>query len=333
MAIIRRNPAYLVLALAFAGLVTWGFWQSYFDPLLSGTVDRPWAVHLHAAVFAGWVLLLIAQAGLVASGNVRLHRRSGTAGMTYGVIVFLVGVLVSVYAPALRVRAGEFPAETGGMVALYSLFDLLLFGIFLALAFAWRSRGDIHKQWVIAATAALGGAAVGRVLATDSIAYLLVWLSPVLALVAINLARYRRISFVPLISGGLIVVAFFKVPLLASPLWQDIGRVLVEAFVPGDPAENPITGTNWEGVGVIPDIDAQPGGAEAVRRMSDELARGEPDYELLTPQMAEVARNQLATCNSSFPRSATSHQSPLSKSRRTSPTSMSSATPMVRCAG
>ena len=101
-------------------------------------------------------------------------------------------------------------------------------------------------------------------------------------------------------------------------------------FIPGGRARNPITGTNWEGVGVIPDvavssenalkvalerlgvsragveIDAvsqsrvfaprttpQPGGEATVRRVSEELARGEPNYDLLSPQMANVTRQQL----------------------------------------
>lgn len=225
------RPAYLAIALFFAGLVGWGFWRSYFGPLLAGTVDRPWVVHLHAAVFVGWVLLLIAQATLVATGRVRLHRRIGAAGMLYGALVFLVGVLVSTLGPALRVRAGEFPIEVGGMVAIYSLADLLLFGAFLACAFAYRSRPDVHKQWVIAATAALGGAAIGRVLKTDSPEYLLTWLAPVLALIAIDLITRRRVRTVPLVSGALIVVAFFKNPLLPAPVWRDIGAALVRPFV------------------------------------------------------------------------------------------------------
>ena len=101
-------------------------------------------------------------------------------------------------------------------------------------------------------------------------------------------------------------------------------------FIPGGRAMNPTTKTNWEGVGVIPDvavssenalkvalerlgvsraavdIDAvsqsrvfaprttpQPGGEATVRRVSEELARGEPNYDLLTPQMADVTRQQL----------------------------------------
>jgi hypothetical protein len=32
-------------------------------------------------------------------------------------------------------------------------------------------------------------------------------------------------------------------------------------FVPGGRARNPITGTNWQGVGVIPDVDVPSGNA------------------------------------------------------------------------
>jgi len=227
----RRSPAYVGIALVFAGTVTWGFWRTYFAPLLSGTVERPWIVHLHAAVFVGWVLLLVAQAALATAGRLRLHQQVGVAGMAYGALVFLVGVMVSIGAPALRVRAGDFPVEVAGMVAVLSLADLLLFGAFLACAFAYRSQPQTHKQWVIAATAALGGAAVGRVLKTDSLAYLLVWLSPVLAIVAIDLASRRRLSAVPFVSGGLIVVSFFKERLFAAPIWEDLGRALVRPFV------------------------------------------------------------------------------------------------------
>lgn len=227
----RRGPAYLGIAILFGGIVTWGFWRSYFAPLISGTVERPWIVHLHATVFVGWVLLLIAQAALVTAGRSRWHKKIGAAGMAYGAFVFLVGVMVSIGAPALRVRAGEFPIEVGGMVAIYSLADLALFGVFLAFAFGYRSQSQVHKQWVIAATAALGGAAVGRVLKSDSLGYLLVWLSPMLLIIAIDFAARRRLSAIALVSGGLIVVSFFKVQLLAAPIWRDVGRALVSPFV------------------------------------------------------------------------------------------------------
>lgn len=98
----------------------------------------------------------------------------------------------------------------------------------------------------------------------------------------------------------------------------------------GARTENAVTGTNWEGTGIKPDVEtssadalkvalerlgsssaasavdaasetrvftprstAQPGGDAAVRRMSDELARGEPNYDLLSPDLGNATRAQL----------------------------------------
>jgi len=98
----------------------------------------------------------------------------------------------------------------------------------------------------------------------------------------------------------------------------------------GGRTQNAITGTNWEGVGVKPEVAApsadalkaalehagqkpratdietlsqarlfaprstpQPGTEAAVRRMSEENARGEPNYDLMSPEMAQATRAQL----------------------------------------
>ena len=105
----------------------------------------------------------------------------------------------------------------------------------------------------------------------------------------------------------------------------------------GGRTQHAITGTNWEGSGVMPDIvtpsadalraaldhlgqktagstiDAlsaervfaprstpQPGAEAAVRRMSDENARGEPNYDLLSPEMAQATRPQIETLKKIF---------------------------------
>lgn len=108
-------------------------------------------------------------------------------------------------------------------------------------------------------------------------------------------------------------------------------------FVPGGRGENPTTGTNWEGVGVKPDVavpasdalkaalgllghttdkteidalsearlfeprsTANPLSEPTIRRTADELARGEPNYDLLTPGMQEVTRQQLPQLQQRF---------------------------------
>jgi hypothetical protein len=60
---------------------------------------------------------------------------------------------------------------------------------------------------------------------------LLLWLSPLLALVAVDVATRRRVHWIPVVSSALLVVAFFKVPLYAAPIWHDIGASLLRPFV------------------------------------------------------------------------------------------------------
>jgi len=112
------------------------------------------------------------------------------------------------------------------------LADLLLFGAFLALAFAYRDVAELHKRWIISATAALAGAALGRPLASDSPEYLAMWLSPILAMLCIDLATRRRVHFITLVAGALIVVAFYKVPLFAAvPNARVLGASLLQPFL------------------------------------------------------------------------------------------------------
>jgi hypothetical protein len=100
-------------------------------------------------------------------------------------------------------------------------------------------------------------------------------------------------------------------------------------FLPIGKARSPVTGANWEGVGVKPDIAApaddalkvaleklgatpksgdiaalseaslfamratpQPGAEAALRHMIETTARGQPDYDQLAPGLAEVAPSQ-----------------------------------------
>ena len=228
--IARTRRAYFAIALLIAAIVAWGFWKTYYSQPFTRT-DLPAIVHVHPAVFSLWVLVLVAQAAVVVAGNVRLHKRLGTIGMIYGAFVFAVGLLVSVGAPVVRVRAAFYPVEVGGIVAIYNLTDMLLFGAFLALAFAYRHRPELHKRWIIAATAALCGAALGRVVPGSTPQYLLLWLSPLLALAAVDLATRRRVHWIPVVASALLVVAFFKVPLYAAPLWRDFGAALLRPFV------------------------------------------------------------------------------------------------------
>ena len=89
LALRRSHRFYLGLALFLMTTVVIGFWPSYFGTLLGGGVPRPLVMHVHGAIFTGWMLLLFLQVGLASSGRVRMHRRVGTFGIWYGAIVWI----------------------------------------------------------------------------------------------------------------------------------------------------------------------------------------------------------------------------------------------------
>src|SRR6266550_7517516 len=68
-----------LLALALAG-----FWPTYFVPKF----EADWHVHLHGVAMFLWVLLLIAQAGLVRARQLPLHRALGK--VSYGLVPVIV---------------------------------------------------------------------------------------------------------------------------------------------------------------------------------------------------------------------------------------------------
>ena len=68
---------YLGITLFLIAMVIVGFWPSYFGPLVRTGVTRPWIIHVHGAVFSGWMALLLLQVALALTGRVNVHRRVG----------------------------------------------------------------------------------------------------------------------------------------------------------------------------------------------------------------------------------------------------------------
>lgn len=222
---------YVAVTLVLMAMVVRGFWPSYFGPLLTGGVARPWIIHVHGAVFSGWMVLLLAQVSLVASGRVRLHRRVGNIGIAYGILVLGIGLVVSFVAPVLHVRAGEWTVDRAAGFMLLPLVDMLLFGGFFGAAVAYRKRPEIHKRLILAATVALAFAAVARMSFASPVVFLFVWLSPLLAAMAFDVWSRRRVHPVQYVSVAVMGVAFVRVFFMESEGWLRIGRALLAPFV------------------------------------------------------------------------------------------------------
>lgn len=222
---------YIAISLALIATVFRGFWPSYFGPLLSGGVSRPWIVHLHGAVFVGWMMLLLAQVSLVASGRVRMHRRVGNVGMAYGALVLAIGLVVSFAAPVLHIRAGEWTIDRAAGFLLLPLVDMVLFAGFFGAAVAYRRRPEIHKRLILAATVALAFAAVARMSFQSPVMFLLVWLSPMFAAMLFDVFTRGRIHTVNAISVAVMAAAFVRLFFRESEGWLIVGRALLVPFL------------------------------------------------------------------------------------------------------
>ena len=227
----RSRYPYLFISVAAGVLVVWGFWRTYFSTLLTGSSTHPWLIHVHAAVFMGWLLLVIAQAALVSMGRSWAHRALGRLGFCYGALVLCVGVAVSVAAPSMRLRSGQLELERASLVVAFNLTDMAIFAGFFVMAIVYRRHSAVHQRLVLSATVALMGAAVGRVLPGGSFAYFAVWLSPLFASMLLELVEARRLHPVSVASFFIFVAAFYKVPLLSSnPVPMYVGRALLQLF-------------------------------------------------------------------------------------------------------
>jgi hypothetical protein len=222
---------YLAMTFILIAIVIRGFWPSYFGHLLSGGVRRPWIIHLHGAIFSGWMVLLLAQVSLVAAGRVRMHRRVGNVGIAYGTLVLGIGLVVSGVAPVWHVHAGEWTVDRAAGFLLAPLGDMALFGGFFGAAIAYRRRPEIHKRLILAATVALAFAAVGRMSFESPVVFLLVWLSPLFAAMAFDVFTRRRVHPVYFISVSVLAAAFVRIFFMQSPGWLKIGRALLGPFL------------------------------------------------------------------------------------------------------
>jgi hypothetical protein len=229
-----RTRFYIWLSLLIAVITLMGFAPSLYGTLVEG-VSRPWFIHVHAAVYVGWLVLLIAQSVLAARGKIALHRRVGNFGIAYGCGVVVLGVAVTLAAAVVHVAAGEWTMQRGASFLSLAWGDMVLFGSFFGLAVAYRSRPEIHKRLILLASVALMFAGVGRLWflgePTSVPGLIAVWYVPVMLGFAYDLVTVRRVHPVYVVGAIAMGVWLVRIPFGASALWQGVGARVLDAFL------------------------------------------------------------------------------------------------------
>jgi hypothetical protein len=148
--------AVIILATVFIG-----FAHSYY---LAGVFRTPlpnFLVHIHGAVFSGWIALLITQTSLVAAGRVDLHRRLGLLGFALACLMVIFGLMVATDSMARHFARGQVGVSAKAFYAV-PIMDMVAFTTLIYFGFRERFHPGAHKRLMLIATIMITDAAFVR---------------------------------------------------------------------------------------------------------------------------------------------------------------------------
>lgn len=223
------------MSLLILATIYYGFARSYFLRGMFRAHLPNVLIHVHAAIFTGWILLLVAQTSLVAAGHVRWHRRLGVAGFCLAVAMVIVG---SIAATEGTLRGG--PPGVDPLAFYYSLLStvLIAFPLLVYLAFRFRFNPPTHKRLILIATLVLVDAAIIRWpirwIAESSLMTSAVVYSFLLLLIGYDLWFTRRVHPATL-WGGVFLVLFRETQglIAGTRAWHVLAMWLLHFWRPG----------------------------------------------------------------------------------------------------
>lgn len=206
----------------------------------------PPVLHLHAMLMGSWLLLLLAQTSLMATGRSAHHKKLGLASLVLAPAIVVTGfVLVpTMYGQvwtAAQNASPEMNAQMQGVLAFVGNIALLqiraglLFALFVILALkARKSDPDMHKRLIILATVIPLPAAIDRIgwlphsfpeAAYSADLYVLAWVAPMFAYDLFRLGRVHRAYIIWL---AVFVPCAIVVNLLwGTSWWQSIVPIMM----------------------------------------------------------------------------------------------------------
>ena len=228
----RRFYFFLTALIATAAIV--GFAPNSAG-ILAGTIPSPpLIVHLHAAAMVSWLLLLVAQAGLVTAGRRDLHMRLGLASLVLAPTVLVLAIAITIvrYYPGVDAGFGALMAN----ILFLQIRVILMFPVFVVWALAVRVRDpETHKRMMILAAILPLGAAFGRMtwipgndlMITDDVALILelALLVPAFVYDVLRQGRVHRAYWIGLaLTVPWMIGAHF---IWNSPAWQSVAEALM----------------------------------------------------------------------------------------------------------
>ena len=222
---------YLTLILMMIAAVVFGFARSVFlRPLFPAfpTPQEPF-FYVHGVLYFAWMVLMLVQASLISARNPALHMRLGV--VAYGLVpamiaMGVIGSLIAARRPGGFVGVPVPPLQFLAVV----LGDMVMFGLFTALALAYRRQPQAHKRLILLAAMVLMDPSIGRwpIDALAQIPDYSFWLKIVLFLMPLivwDVMTLRRLHWATLTGSiVLIVEGLARGPIGATPQWLTFAK-------------------------------------------------------------------------------------------------------------
>ena len=227
----RRFEHWFFSGMSFLILATiyYGFARSYFLPGMFRAHLPNVLIHVHAALFTGWIFLLVAQTSLVAVGQVRWHRRLGVAGFCLACAMVIVGCLAATDGILRGGQPGIDP-----LAFYYTLLStvLIAFPLLVYLAFRFRFNPPAHKRLILIATMLLIDAAIIRWpirwIAESSLMTSVVVYSFLLLIIVYDLWTTRKVHPATLWGGAFVILFRETEDLIGSThAWHSVATWLL----------------------------------------------------------------------------------------------------------
>jgi hypothetical protein len=130
-----------------------------FPTYLGQKPPAPLIVHVHAVVFAVWMLILTAQVMLVMKNRVGWHMKMGLFAAGWAGVMMVVGPWTAIAWQAVHVRKFMQPPQ----FLVINFVDIVGFAVLLSWGLALRKNPAAHKRMMILATVSLADPGFARI--------------------------------------------------------------------------------------------------------------------------------------------------------------------------
>ncbi|MGH8290731.1 MAG: hypothetical protein ACREV7_17235 [Steroidobacteraceae bacterium] len=219
----REHQFFCGMSVLIALVIFTGFARTYFLAGLFHAKPLPAViVHIHGAVFTSWIVLLVVQTSLAASGRADIHRRLGLLGLGLAPLMVALGVLV---AGEMLGRFWAIPGIDAKGIYAVALSEILGFAVPVTFAFRLRRKPAFHKRLILIGTIAMTTAGFGRwpvhFLLHKPFPAMMAAFSLLLLLAAYDLLSMRRIHRATALGGAWVVlIELTAVAIGHTATWQ-----------------------------------------------------------------------------------------------------------------